>query len=399
MKSMEVSKQIDATTVNLLLVSLLQEELGLPINIPQIFGGDAIIKDELARTNLEDALGQLNVIDLFVEQETVLEIAKYDTWNTVDKEKLTPHIYLLKQSYDHAYLLNVLVTPYADINVTMARDELKFIATAFNGIFRRTRKQIELGQINSQEQISELKKYASKTGSFYHWQLFSEKSLRGGIESLGRAPMIVGAMYLKGEIKNNETQCIGTCGKTYETESYPPGSTCECGGKIISAPPYVTFNELAFVLPANIQEIIPEHIVPNDLVRYITDILVPRGVSLTLNRISSEYFGDIVSIPTTAYFTDKQTNDFVKVQLNYHITEDRKITLFACIADSRYNNPELVSSMSLPVIMRTIKEGIKEGEPLMHTLKRSELKDWILTSFIKLNEVANYLSFKEILER
>lgn len=394
---MEVSKQIEATSINMLVVSLMQEELGLPINIPQIFGGEALIKDEVAKTNLEDALGQLNILDLFTEQETILEIVKYASWHARDPEKLAPYLYLLKQFYNNAYLLNVLVTPYADVNVTMARDELNFITMAFSGIYKRTRKQLELGQIDPQEQIEELRKYADYTGGFYHWQIFTERSLRGGVESLGMAPMIVAGIYIKGEVKADETQCIGACGKTHPKEEFPVGAKCTCGGELIEAPPYVVFNEVAFVLPNNVHEIIPENVAPSTLFKYITDMILPRGVLLAINRIAPEHFNDLVSLPTVAYFTTKKTQDFAKVQLNYHISEDNKVTIFACIADSRFNDSSLISSMSLPVIMRTIEEGLKEGEPLRLTLKRSELKEWQLTSFIKLDDIANYQSFDALL--
>ena len=103
-----------------------------------------------------------------------------------------------------------------------------------------------------------------------------------------------------------------------------------------------------------------------------------------------------IIIPSDAIFNYKDTNDIIQVNFIYEIKDKKEIYIFACITDTRYTDSCFISSVSLPVIMRDIQNGLKGEFNWEQVISKSELRDWKVTKFIKGKELEKISSFKEI---
>jgi len=293
-----ISEQIERTSVNIITFSALNPDSGLPLNIPNILGGEDIIHDTTAKLKVEEAFGQLNIQSLFGFEEHMFQSCLYDTFHVgadAGDEKLTPHIYLLKSHTNNVYLLNLLSTPYADLNLDAYFHEVEFMSRSFSGVFRRTNAQVQSDIITEEEQEEIAKNTVDNLSGFMHYQIFTERGLREQVTDMFRkgTAMVVG-MFFELEVDHSEFQCLGTCGKTFRQDdamfSTEQREQCpECGGSLIHAPPILKLSNVRFTVPEgaskHLKALGAVHDRPMKYVSYITGITMPRNIALTTNRL------------------------------------------------------------------------------------------------------------------
>ncbi|MHA1304257.1 MAG: hypothetical protein ACTSPI_11205, partial [Candidatus Heimdallarchaeaceae archaeon] len=168
-------------------------------------------------------------------------------------------------------------------------------------------------------------------------------------------------------------------------------------GTIAKTPPYLKIKELSFAYPEGFSEIIADEreYSPKNILKYVLDIFLPRDVSLALNRISNLKFDQLISIPNRALWRLKSTNDIIKISIEHNI-QNEEVIIFVSITDSRFYDKRLISAVSLPVISRNIISGIRKGYSWNSTIQRSVLRDWKVTPFIPIDDLANFQRLEDI---
>ena len=399
-----ISEQIERTSVNITTFSALNPESGIPTNIPNILGGEDIISDEVAKLNVEEAFGQLNIQSLFGVSTETLESCLYDTFHVRDSSgKLTPHIYLLKSHTNSVYLLNLLTTPYADLNLDRYFNEVEFMSRSFSGVFRRTNAQIEKNMIDEEKQDAILRETVGNLTGYIHYQIFQERGLRDLVAGASRkVTMMVLGLFLELSIIDNEYQCYGECGKTFthddsmfedkdENQTICP----ECRGKLAVAPPILKPESIQYVFPPNAGKIIgeddPSEALPTKFLGYFTSVAMPRNIALTVNRLSPEHFGSLATIPLKASFmSNSQREEFISLNTNWRPMENGNIFMFITIGNTKFYNQNhlpFIPQLTAITINRQVVEGINKGKTIEQILLSSIINDWNLSEKLKIDEL------------
>ncbi len=408
-----ISLQIERTSVNITTFSALNEETGMPTNIPVILGGDDIITDEVAKLEVEEAFGQLNIQSLFGLSSESLESCLYDTFHISDNsEKLTPHVYLLKSHTNSVYLLNLLTTPYADLNLNSYFNEVEFMSRSFSGVFRRTNAQIEKKIIDDDKQDKILKDTVDNLSGYIHYMIFQERGLRELVDSQARkAAMMVLGMFLEVSVVSDEYVCLGECGKTFEFDNVQfenkegEQTICpECKGRLSLAPPILKADNIQFTFPENAGKILgendPSEALPTKFLGYFTQVAMPRNIALTVNRLSPEHFATLATIPMKASFVnDLDTDDFISLNTNWRRTEDGKLFMFISIGYTKFyeqNHLPFIPQLTAITVNRKITEGVERGKSLDTILRSSIINDWVLTKKMKIKDIDKFNSIDDL---
>jgi hypothetical protein len=389
---LSVSEQIERSSVNINVFSNLDQKSMIPVNAPILLGGEDIISQKTTIEKIEEGFGQLNIMDLFSEREFILNCAQYSTFQYEHEDVLTPNIYELKARSDQTYLLNMLITPYSDLNLTKYFDEIQFMTNAYNGL---TKRQLAEGkELAESSTFSISQEKASHLASYLQYLIFQERSMRTGVERVKKESFMLCAMFVKAHIEaQTEVQCFGECGKSFEREVIEE-MTCECGGELLFAPPILHIDAISFSFPEQINELTNNDITPISVLDNFLSILMPRNINLAINRISPEIFSSLVTIPKKSIYYSKDFNDYVEVISDYRINEDETLMIFAAITDTRFHDPQLPSSITLSVLVRDFVEGLKKGKQREEIHSISQISNWKLTPYFKLDEIDQYQSFE-----
>lgn len=401
-----ISEQIERTSVNITTFSALNQESGLPINIPVILGGEDVIQDEKSKLEVEEAFGQLNIQSLFGVSSESLESCLYDTFHVGGVEgKLTPHVYLLKSHTNSVYLLNLLTTPYADLNLDSYFSEVEFMSRSFSGVFRRTSSQINNEIIKEEDQDKILKNTVNNLSGYIHYMIFQERGLRELVDSVKKVTMMVLGMFLEVKVISEEYVCVGECGKTFEFANvafeHKDGSETicqECKGRLAKAPPAIKPESIQFTFPKGAGAILgeddPSEAVPTKFLGYFTSVAMPRNISLTVNRLSPGHFGTLATIPMKAAFVRNiNEDDFITINTNWRPLEDNRIFMFVSIGYTKYTDQHhlpFIPQLTAITVNRKITEGVQKGKTIDSILRSSIINDWTLTKRMKIKEIDKF---------
>ncbi|NWF97200.1 MAG: hypothetical protein HXY34_13770, partial [Candidatus Thorarchaeota archaeon] len=176
-------------------VSAMSESGGM-INSANILGGEGIIEDEETRTLAEVGFGQINVVDLFQMRQYVLHTIKYGSELVRPiADDLGSHIYQVKAHVGDVYYLGLLITPYADVNLTSYQEFVDLTCKYYAGSYRRSEAQKTAGVIDVSTDYEGADQTAKDMLALQHHLVFERREMRGGVETL-RKPVSMFAVIL-----------------------------------------------------------------------------------------------------------------------------------------------------------------------------------------------------------
>jgi len=318
---------------NLFILECLDEENLLPYHFFECLNGTTGKVDIETKKQLKSALKDVCFDELFNEKNYILKGSKHvllDTDNLTINQK---HSVFTKNSSENCRFLNFFSSDIDDISLTSTWDQIERISDALVSVKNRAEQQVKDGIINSAMLVDEVDADFFKLGKYLHWQICEEYSLRSKPDRSRFSPMITGAVLLKAFLLTDLSQCTGSCGKIYSSTEENPNILCECGGEIILVPPMLKIENISFVVPKNIEEMVQdsEESSPFKIFSLINRAFLDRKLTLTLNKLTSFKMGNKIAIPASAYYQYKDTNDILRVNFIHEIKDEREIVIFACI--------------------------------------------------------------------
>ncbi len=390
---MDTTNNSDKSHLNLIITNILRGEYDLPLQAAKFFGPEDIQNDFVKLANEENLMDLFELISLFKEnreENIVLDSVQYAEWEFKKPETNLAHIYLSKNSLNDVYTVNFLHTDLSEISLSKVSNEIAFIGQAINGIYRRV-----TAKINDNSEFSiaikdELDNGLYKLGKFYNWQISEERSLMRGSEKTGLSPMLTTLFMVKASIIQDEYLCMGTCNRVLISRE-DEGISCECGGEYRLLSPHINLDQVSIVYPNSIQDIsTSKSLEPKKIFQIVEDVMMPKKLVILFNRLANDLFGNKVLLPIIANFHSKATNDSVKLIVDYFWKAEDEIYLFAYVTDTRYSHIDLISAVSLPMIMREIKENVKNQLSFGEAIQKSKLKDWNQTPSLKVKQLSEY---------
>ncbi len=390
---MNATNHSDKSHLNLIISNILRGEHNLPLQATKFFGPKDIESDFEKLANEEHLKELFEVISLFKEtreEDIVLDSVQYAEWEFKKPETNLSHLYLAKNSLNDVYTINLLRTDLSEISLFKVNNEIAFIGQALNGIYRRVTAEIEKSSELPIDIKDELDTGLHKLGEFFNWQISEERSLMRGSEKTGLSPMLTTLFMVKASIIQDEYLCMGTCNQVLSSKE-DERISCECGGNYRLLSPYINLDQVSFVYPNSIQDIsTSKSLDPKKIFQILVDVMMPKRLVILLNKLANAIFGNKVMLPITANFHSKATNDSVKLIVDYFWKTEDEIYLFAYITDTRYSHIDLISAVSLPMIMREIKESVKNHISFEKAIQKSKLKDWNQTPLLKVKQLSEY---------
>ena len=395
---MENESQLKDNTLSLFLISYPQKELDINTQIIEIIGGKKLIPDDTMKAKREMDLEKLNVDNMFLERNTLFKASRY-AFVDVDKidEEINNKIYILRNSARDFTLLNITIGPFVDLNLEKANEEIQSLTQSLTGVFRRTEFQKESEIIADINQKIEIKRNLEKLSKFYNWQIFEEGSLRGRREDPEITPMITSAFLVRALIIKDRMKCIGECQKVYSKDSTPDGVKCECEGDLVLIPPDLNLEEISFVYPKDLMEIVGDNNIesPSRLFEYLRKSEIPRDLLSNISQFSALKLTNQITIPSKVKFQVKATSDIIDLTLGYKKQESDEILIFGFITDTRYSDSRLISEESLNNIMNAIYANLTNQTDWEETIKKTDLEKWKVTPFVKVKYIDKYLSLND----
>ncbi|MHA1953698.1 MAG: hypothetical protein ACW96U_07120 [Candidatus Heimdallarchaeaceae archaeon] len=395
---MENENQLKDNTLSLFLISYPQKELDINTQIIVIIGGKKLIPDDTIKAKREMDLEKLNINNLFSETNVLFKASRYAFVN-VDKidEEIDNKIYVLRNSARDFTFLNIIIGPFVDLNLEEANEEIQSLTQSLTGVFRRTEFQKDSEIIADINQKIEIKRNLEKLSKFYNWQIFEEGSLRGKSEVSEITPMITSAFLVRAQIIKDQMKCIGECQRIYSKDSTPEGVKCECGGDLELVPPDLNLEEISFVYPEDLIEIVGENNIesPSRLFKYLQKSEIPTELISPISKFSALNLTNLITVPSKVKFQVKATSDIIDLTLGYKKQETDEILIFGLITDTRYSDSRLISAESLNKIMNAIFANLTNQTAWEETIKKTDLEKWKVTPFVKINHIEKYPSLKD----
>lgn len=382
---------------NILACEIMEKELELPIHFFETLETEDAIPSINIKKQLLELFKNVNISDCFTEKNIILEGLKLTSLPIENLESKGSGIALLKNRGD-IFFLNLFFSYFNDLNLTNASTETNRIRDALQGVSKRVEHQIEDGILTHNRSLDEMEENLERLGKFYHWQICQETSLRGGIEQSSITPVITSALFMNTFILKDLELCNGKCGKIYSDNKEETLIRCDCGGEIVLAPPMLKIENISFVYPEQLDQIVAskDEVSPKRIFELIQNSFVPNRIILLLNQLSELELNKRISIPSVAHYRIKDTNDIVRVFFEYEYKSENEITIFACITDTRYKSSNLISAVSLPIILRDVKNGISGDFDPIKVIQKTELRDWKVTPFVKARELKNIENLESI---
>lgn len=389
--------EIKKSSMMLSLFSGVDRNTGFFENIPIIRGGEGLIQDKMANLKIEEAFGQLNLPDLFKTFDFFLNTASYEPYKLKEDLLVSPYLYSIKSSYlEDAFLMNLILTPWSDVNLSQLGGKMTNAVKDFAGIFRRS-------STDNVEDLIEYRREECEIGSnfligYVYNLLFNQREMLGGIEASSKPSDLISVLFQRGTIQYVYS-CQGECGHSFNVDKYPKGLTeCpDCKGKIsdtnipIFLPTAVSIAYPQFVAEdkEKIKEKLKENsdklLLPIDLVYLFQSSYLHTEVRLMLNRFIPNIFKFIVPLPHRARFNYvNQREDFLDL---YSISrlDGEEILIVTGISNSLLKFPGTLSQMAMRLFVRDLNEGMKKGLTRKQIFKKSVLNEWTLSKWISLD--------------
>ncbi len=391
----ETAKFDEITRTSMLICSFssLDKETYILDNKPFILGGEGFIEDKVARMSIEQAFGQLNLPDLFEQFSFVLNTAYYSSFKLKEDLALAPNIYTLKAKAGDTYLLMLIITPWSDINITTLYDDVFNVITDYGGTYRRSK--VELGEelaFSPDKLDDEVVSAANLLLKRIYYRIFLERTVLGGIEKT-RKPTNLAAVVFQDGTFHESYLCLGKqCGaqwkkKQVETSKKGEAICPKCKEPVHDAPPIFVADKVSYAFPKDLitmeEKGAPYHS-PTDLIYLYLSSKLPNEVRLVINRIEPEIFSNLVPLPTKAFFEYAKDDDVMSLYSLWMLQGEKKVRIVTGIGDSKVEGEDVISGLGMRIFVRDLNEGVKKGLDRVQIVRKSILRDWHISKFIKI---------------
>jgi hypothetical protein len=367
------------------------------INIPGIVGQEKIT-DQVTIDGIEEGLGQLNIVEIYGISHYYMKLAEFQSERLDNPEMVTPTIWHLKSRFEKTYMIEFLVAAFSDLKIQEVQKEIDYCSMMYNGAFRRTEEQLKARIISSSEQLDECHSKAAILGNYLYNHVFREREAMGATLELKKGSRLACGFFIKGEILNNENQCLGSCGRTFfEEEDY--NSVNHCDGEVRKAPPTVALKDVAALyLPLSKSTILEEEIEPIHFFQFWFSTLFPRRLGLSMNRENQEIIQNLFIYPQRAVFQSKEKPEESLEVFTKTVIKGKEITFFVALTSTEINErDDLPDQISILNISRKVIDDLKEGlTPKEAINNQKTLEHWNLSEFMDMENLQSYQSFSDM---
>jgi hypothetical protein len=190
--------EIERTSLLISLFSRFDQNTGMFNNFPYLLGGEGYFSDEQAKESVEQAFGQLNLPDLFKQFEFVLNLAMYSPVKLKADLAITPNVYTIKTNFESIYGMNLILTPYSDINITALGQDLSELIKDYSGTSLRVSHEEQTSEDQSIDFIEKLNTELEESTLLLlrriYYRLFLDRSLAGGAEKASKSAFLVASL-------------------------------------------------------------------------------------------------------------------------------------------------------------------------------------------------------------
>ncbi|MBD3406629.1 MAG: hypothetical protein GF411_10985 [Candidatus Lokiarchaeota archaeon] len=395
-----IAERIEKNSMTIAVISAMSETGGM-INSANILGGEGIIEDERSRTLAEVGFGQLNIIDLFQMRQYVLHTIKYgsELVNPVSGE-LGSYIYQVKSHAGNVYYLGLLITPYADVNLTDYTNYIDLTCKYYSGSYRRAQAMRSSELIDVSADYEDVDQVAQHMLALQHHLIFERRELRGGVESIRKPTSINAVLLTELEIVEAYYQCsMDGCKKELALNQMVESKCPHCGSEVDFVPPQTTIKKAAFVVPKGmLLNIHPDYQRPIDVVSIVQLGLLPDTVLVSVSQVNQEIFSNIIYIPQRAVYEYRNGDEVFDTQSIWR-RDGNKIYMATSMADSLGILSEAIPHMEGRTLLRDLTEGMEKNQSFEDILPRTIVKDWLRSDWISFGDLSDnpeYQAFQSI---
>ena len=389
-------EQMDSASFSIYLFSSVNHN-DEAINIPGIVGHEKIT-DQVIIDGIEEGLGQLNIVEIYGISHYYMKLAEFRSERLDNKEMVTPTIWHLKSRFEKTYMIEFLVAAFSDLKIQEVQKEIDYCSKMYNGAFRRTEKQLMDKSISSAEQLDECHSKANILGGYLYDHVFREREAMGATLEQKKGSRLACSFFIKGEILNNENQCLGSCGRTFfEEEDYNLVNHCE--GEVIKAPPTVVLKEMAALYPPHSKStVLEEELDPIHFFQFWFSTLFPRRLGLSMNRVNDEIIQNLFIYPQRAVFQSKEKPEESLEVFTKTFIKGKQIMFFVALTSTEINDRvDLPDQLSILNISRDVIDDLKDGLSPKEVINNQKLLEhWNLSEFMDMEDLQKYQSFSEM---
>jgi hypothetical protein len=359
-------------------------------NVPILMGGEGLIGDHQARLKVEEAFGQLNLPDLYKTFDFTMYRSSYEPYKLREDLVIAPYIYSVKAKHEDTYLMSLFLTPWANVNLSQFQDKINDFASYFSGIFRRSTTEISTKGKTMQDRTKECEVGGMMLMGYLSHLVFDQRQMLDGAEKVTKPTNLLAVLFQRGTI-GKIYACMGKCGNSFSARKFLNLEICpNCNDKVSEAPIHIFEpRDVSIAYPHGFKDIDTQDNLPFkapkpiELLYLFQSSYLPNEIRVTLNRISPNVFAQIVPLPHRALFEYRNSDDILTLYSLSKIQND-EILVISGITDSHVQVDGQLSQMALRIFIRDLNEGVKKGYSRKEIFKKSILREWELSTWIKL---------------
>ncbi|MFX0087728.1 MAG: hypothetical protein ACFFAU_18905 [Candidatus Hodarchaeota archaeon] len=286
--------------------------------------------------------------------------------------------------------MSLFLTPWADVNLSEFQDKINEFASYFSGIFRRATAEISTKGKTKQDRTKECEIGGMMLMGYLKHLIFDQRQMLGGVEKVTTPTSLLAVLFQRGSIGQIYT-CMGGCGNSFSAKKFLNLEICpKCNDKVSEDPIHIFEpREVSIAYPHGFKVIDAQEnltfkvLKPIELLHLFQLSYLPNKIRITLNRISPNIFARIVPLPHRALF-EYRNNDDILTLYSLSRIQNGEILVISGITDSHIQVEGQLSQMALRIFIRDLNEGIKKGYSREEIFRKSILKEWELSTWIKL---------------
>ncbi|MFW9992811.1 MAG: hypothetical protein ACFFD4_12250 [Candidatus Odinarchaeota archaeon] len=388
--------EISRSSLMICLFSYLDDETMMLDNKPYLLGGSGFFKNKEARMSVETAYAQLNIPDLFGQFDFILNVANFAPYKLSEDLRLAPNIYTLKTKYENMFLMLLLLTPWADLNLTTLFEDVKEIIKDFSGSYRRVKTVLKASESKNESSSmdaiatteewknKELNEGATLMLQRVYYKVFLERALIGGTEKTKKGTNLIAVLFQRGTV-HSRYYCENCQIYHYDEEQ---GTLCkDCGGLLVNFPPVFTTEKLSIAFPSDLTEMERQEKKvhkPVDLFWLFLTSNLPDEISRVLYQVEPDIFQHILAVPNKSFFDYRDSDDVITLYTLWRDMGDKDVLLVTGVGDSTISGVDTLSSMAMRIFIRDLNEGIQKQLERKEIVKKSILKNWKVSKWVQL---------------
>ena len=313
------------------------------------------------------------------------------------------NVYAFQSRMKEGDLLNIVFYPPRSLDLSGHIAESDFMNKAMSGVFRRTKGQLDGGNITTTEREGECKKAIEVLTEFYH-QLIQHPSLSEmKSPELLQSKMIAGVLY-DIDFSSGKVQCIESCENNKEDSDDVNSSQIKenddvcvhCGSVLIYTP--MNISDMRFLLSKEKEEKFKQEGIGSYLSQYKSYVqsgldtvkLQAISGSLKLNNFTQGV------IPATIILQSESEKGGKKDKLHletYLLKKDgKKVTAFTSIEVLVSKEDGGKEEDQQNAVLNKLREVIEKEESI------KELSEWFLTRRLETDEITDVITLESVQE-